>query len=879
MSESNLSSFISTKYFNLRSAANSSNPISKQGTKKNKRNRKSPTNSSSCTFKKKTLQTAQTIWEDGERGLSHSRYLMNGSVASRTTTSLSRYSTNASLLGPGVDCVLCCIYEVPRDISTRIGLCIINCNTGQMYLSDFMDSQIYIRVVHKLQIYQPTDILIPSNSLTPTVSKLATMIKFNVGETVKIEEGSRKCFNSQDGLAAITKYLIDDTKKCLKIEELIDKPFALCAASAAVSYMEEIISKNTRNLNAFRKLRIQFEGTENTMLIDSKTARGLELVENKLDKNGISLWKFLDSTSTRMGQRSLRNNILQPLTDKESIEMRLEALEELEAKDDLLQDLRLEMKSLPDLDKLFSRLLCVNHSAIKSDQRINYVLLLKETLQSVKSLKNILNNESTKSRLITETKRIFNNDANMEIERLINGSINEDCVWASSAIQLLNQRSYAVKSDSNGLLDVSRQIYQEVKEEFFREVDDLRSKNKINLDHNYDSARGFYLRIKRQDFTEDIASLPEIFISRTIKKNYIECTTLNIIKKNSRLKGAMEEILLLSEQTVNELLDKIAAHISELFMIAEAVAILDLVCSFAHNLKENNYIIPTFGKNLLIQDSRHPLLEKVIKNFVPNTISSTKNSSSLQIITGCNMSGKSVYLKQVALICIMAQMGSGISARYGSFPIFKRLHARVCNDTMELTSSNFGFEMKEMAYFLDDINSDTLLILDELGRGSSVADGFCVSLAVTEHLLRTGTTVFLSTHFQDIPEIMSKKPAVSHLHMDAVVLNDNSIKMRYHLTQKSVTIENSGIKAVDKIFSPNIIKEAYNIHSVLQIAKARTEKNKDSGDVADEEAINQIKRIHNLVAILKECAENEKEPLALEKLREINSEFIEKFEG
>lgn len=274
-----------------------------------------------------------------------------------------------------------------------------------MYLSDFMDSQIYIRVVHKLQIYQPTEILIPSSSLAPTVSKLATMIKFNVAETVKIEEGSRKCFNSQDGLAAITKYLMDDTKKDLKIEEIIDKTFALCAASAAISYMEEIISKSSRNLNAFRKLRIQFEGTENTMLIDSKTVRGLELVENKLDKNGISLWKFLDTTSTKMGQRSLRNSILQPLTDRGSIEMRLEALEELKANDDLLQKLRLEMKSLPDLDKLFSRLLCINHSAIKPDQRINYVLLLKETLQSVKSLKDALNDQLIQSRLISETKK------------------------------------------------------------------------------------------------------------------------------------------------------------------------------------------------------------------------------------------------------------------------------------------------------------------------------------------------------------------------------------------------------------------------------------------------------------------------------------------
>ncbi|CAI6501080.1 CBM_HP2_G0013800.mRNA.1.CDS.1 [Saccharomyces cerevisiae] len=124
-----------------------------------------------------------------------------------------------------------------------------------------------------------TEILIPSSSLAPTVSKLATMIKFNVAETVKIEEGSRKCFNSQDGLAAITKYLMDDTKESENPREIIDKTFALCAASAAISYMEEIISKSSRNWNRVSKLRIQFEGTENPILIHSKTVRGLELVE------------------------------------------------------------------------------------------------------------------------------------------------------------------------------------------------------------------------------------------------------------------------------------------------------------------------------------------------------------------------------------------------------------------------------------------------------------------------------------------------------------------------------------------------------------------------------------------------------------------------
>ncbi|CAI6500683.1 CBM_HP2_G0013760.mRNA.1.CDS.1 [Saccharomyces cerevisiae] len=191
--------------------------------------------------------------------IQHSALLNDWINGPPTATSLSRTVTNAPT--PRVLVLTCSLsaYEMPRDISTRIGLCIINCNTGQMYLSDFMDSQIYIRVVHKLQIYQPTEILIPSSSLAPTVSKLATMIKFNVAETVKSEEGSRKCFNSQDGLAAITKYLMEDTKD-LKIEEIIDKTFALCAASAARKLHGRDYIQSSRNLNAFRKRLYSSEG-------------------------------------------------------------------------------------------------------------------------------------------------------------------------------------------------------------------------------------------------------------------------------------------------------------------------------------------------------------------------------------------------------------------------------------------------------------------------------------------------------------------------------------------------------------------------------------------------------------------------------------------
>ncbi|CCD26113.2 MutS family protein MSH4 NDAI_0G03360 [Naumovozyma dairenensis CBS 421] len=724
----------------------------------------------------------------------------------------------------GPERILCCLYEIPKEVETRVGLCFLNYSTGKMILSDFMDSQIFIRTVHKIQIHQPTELLLPSSSLSPNVSKLATILKFNISETVKISEASSKFFDPHEGLAAISKYAIkdkDDTEEHVRIvEELIDKTFALSATAASIKYTDELVNKSSNTLSKFKNLRISYEGTENTMLIDPKTSTGLELVENKIDKNGLSFWKFLNTTSTKMGARSLRNNILQPLTDKSSILMRLDVIKELQKDKDFLISIRREMKLYQDLDKLFSKLLSVNHAAIKPEQKINYILLLKDSISITLTLKKLLEEVNLESQLLQEAKKIFNNTSILEIENDINEYINEDSVWASSCLELKNQQSYAVKGGANGLLGVSRQLYRSSVDSITDEIEELSKKYDLPIDYNFDSFRGFYLKIKKQAFPE-LNEVPNIFINVVSKKNFIECTTMDILKENAKLKEIISEISMLSEQAIHELLDKIAKNISVLFMISEAVSILDLLCCFAHNSLKHNYCIPKFSSNLILKEARHPILETQTKNFVPNDITNTKNTSSVQIITGCNGSGKSVYLRQIALLSIMAQMGSPVPATGACFPIFSKLHARVCNDPMEMSSSTFSFEMKEMAYFLDDMDDTTLLILDELGRGSSIGDGFSISLAITEYLIQKKSNVFLSTHFKDIPAILTSKPNVVHLHMQSQLQWDNSMKMLYHVGNEVDDIENIGIKLVSKYFDPDIVTKAYAFSSVLKAAEEK----------------------------------------------------------
>lgn len=613
------------------------------------------------------------------------------------------------------------------------------------------------------------------------------------------------------------------------------------------------------------------------MLIDPKTINGLELVENIIDKRGMSFWKFLNTTCTKMGERSLRNNILQPLTDEKSIIMRQEAVKELQGDEKLLEQLRKHMKVYQDLDRIFVKLLSVNHNAIKAEQKINYVILLKDSLITTQRLKAILEPIEFESRLLQEVKKIFFNESITEIEQCINKYINEDCIWASSNLELKNQQTYAVNDSANSLLEISRQLYKNLMNDIMEEIEGLSKEFDLPLDYSFDSNRGFFLKIKKGEIN-DLNSLPNEFINKISKKNFIECCTLNIMKMNVRLKEIILEISSISEQVVLELLNEVVKYLSILFMISEAVSILDLLCSFAFKSFKENYCFPKFSTNLFLRQSRHPILETLIKGFVPNDIVSTKTSSAVQIITGCNRSGKSVYLKQLPLLCIMSQIGSPVPAESAIVPIYKKVHARVCNDTMEMNSSTFSFEMKEMAYFLDDTDQDTLLIIDELGRGSSIGDGFSISLAITEHLIGTKGTVLLSTHFEAIPSILVTRPNVLHLHMQSRNLPDNSIRMSYTVGGHASNIVNNAIKMVSPYFDPHIIEKAY----IISVLLKKIEDGSTRGTLTDIErkenleTSKQMKKIHIIVEVLKEVMTGN-EPISLASLKAIQTDFIDTF--
>ncbi|ODV95602.1 hypothetical protein PACTADRAFT_3293 [Pachysolen tannophilus NRRL Y-2460] len=772
-------------------------------------------------------------------------------------TSKRTVNTQGSILG---NKTICSVF-ISKSVSPVVGICFVLADIGVVLSTEINDSLTLTRTVNKIQIYNPNEILVESLS-----NKLVNIIQSNID--CKITRINKKFFNND--LELIKKSSINPERDI----ELKDYYFGLCATTGAINHMKEKYPN-------FNKFRIKYEPCEATMFIDKKTIRSLELVENLVDQgHGISLFKFLNSTVTKMGERVLRNNILQPLTDAESIKLRLESVKELISNTSTLAALRELMKNFQDTDKLFNLLVSVKTST-NNDQKINTVILLKQAVEISIKISKLL--ETTSSSLLFEIKNICKHGDILKIQDLINEYINEDCSWALTTLDLRNQKCYAVKSGRNGLLDVSRQLYHNIIDDIIAMVDSLSEEFELDLDYKFDSTRGFYMRIKY--FQGDLNELPEVFINKISKKGkFIECTTLNLIKSNSRLNSTLQEIILMSDQIIEGLLNEVGNYISTMFMLSEAIAILDLLCCFAYNAdNSSNYVCPEIvdeEMKMVVKQSRHPILEKnlVTNKFISNDIILLYDTSRLQILTGANMSGKSVYLKQIALLSIMAQIGSLVPADYALLPIFENLHARICNDNFEVNTSTFSAEMGEISYILKEINSKSLLIIDELGRGSSLSDGFSISLAITESLIPVGCSCFMSTHFTDIPKILATSPGVVHLHFKSELdYNQNELIMYHKLIStnnfevNTSIAEGYGILMVQKILPSIIIQDA-------KIISKNLKKRKNNDEERFREKLVVLKKqrsMLDLVQVLK--ISKAKNQLDLSTLKLIQEQFIENF--
>ncbi|KAF2015888.1 hypothetical protein BU24DRAFT_462109 [Aaosphaeria arxii CBS 175.79] len=687
--------------------------------------------------------------------------------------------------------VICAVVE-SRGVSTTVGLAFVNLDTGEAVLSQICDSQTYVKTIHKLRVYAPSEIIIASTATSPK-SKLFCIIEENL-EVIesKLTVVDRKYWAESTGYDNIQSLAFAEDVDAIKLA-ISGNFYAVCCFAAVIKYIDLALSKTFPT----HSLRVKYEPSEGTMMIDVSTIYSLELVQNLQDaKSKDCLFGLLNHTQTRMGARLLRSNIIQPLTEGTTLNTRYDALEELTTKEEMFFATRAALKDFLDVDQILSYLIVIptKPSISTKEQDINQIIKLKKFILAVGPIYEALS--GCCSAMLLSIREYCHPNKIAPVQELIDTVINEDTMFAKQPLELRNQRAYAVKSGVNGLLDVARTTYKESTEDAYQHCSDLKEQFGLELNLKFDPARQFFFHLSATDLEDKgMDSLPPIFTNVYRKKNKIECQTLELMKRNQKTALSHQEVVLMSDQAIQDLIEEVRGYISTVFKTCEAIAMLDMIAGFAQVVTTNDYVRPRLTDTLEIGAGRHPIREKISRTkFIPNDFYATQQSR-FQIITGCNMSGKSTYIRTVALLCIMAQIGSFVPAESASFPILHQMFARIgMDDSIESNVSTFAAEMRDMAFILRNIERRSLVIVDELGRGTSTRDGLSIALAISEALIQSRGLIWFATHFVDLATILKERSGVISLHLAVDNHEDDKMIMLYKIAEGAVKETHYGLK-------------------------------------------------------------------------------------
>lgn len=524
-----------------------------------------------------------------------------------------------------------------------------------------------------------------------------------------------------------------------------DYDIGVIASGALFLYLQETQKSALSHMAGIRPY-----AAEKYMLIDSSSRRNLELVETLREKNkrGSLLW-VLDKTKTAMGARTLRSYVEQPLIDAQEINRRLEALEELNKSPMLRDEIREYLNPIYDLERLISRI--SYQSANPRD-----LVAFASSLEMLPHIRQIL--KDFKTPLLTELYEDM--DPLEDIAALIKSAIVEEPPLAQK---------------DGGII---REGYHEDVDKFRRSRTDgkkwlteleAREKERTgikNLKIKYNRVFGYSLEVTNS-FKELV---PENYIRKQTLTNAERYITQELKDLEDLILGAEDKLYALEYELFCEVRDKVGAEVVRIQKTAKAVAALDVFASLALVAQRNNYVHPKINESgvLDIKNGRHPVVEQMIEHdmFIANDTYLDNQKKRVSIITGPNMAGKSTYMRQTALIVLMAQIGSFVPADKANIGIVDRIFTRVgASDDLASGQSTFMVEMTEVANILRNATAKSLLILDEIGRGTSTFDGLAIAWAVIEHISDTklcGAKTLFATHYHELTELEGKISGVNN---------------------------------------------------------------------------------------------------------------------
>uniref|UniRef100_H3DJ20 MutS homolog 4 n=1 Tax=Tetraodon nigroviridis TaxID=99883 RepID=H3DJ20_TETNG len=698
----------------------------------------------------------------------------------------------------------------------EIGMASLNLRCPELVLSQFADTGTYAKVITKIHILVPLEILMPDTaSEKGKGTNLFNLITENF-PGVTFTAVQRKYFNEKKGLEYIQQLCAPEFSTVLM--EVQTKYYCLAAAAALLKYLEFI----QNSVYAAKSLRVIFKGSEQTAMIDSASASNLELVVNNRDRRSEhSLLGVLNHTKTAGGARRLRSNILEPLVDVDTINMRLDSIQELLQEEDLFFGLKNVIGHFLDTDQLLSVLVQIpkQETVQIAEAKITHVIQLKHTLDLVPQLKMVLKNCSS-SLLKAYSTSLEDSRFDVILEQ-IKTVINDDTTYLKGSLHMRTQKCYAVRPNINEFLDIARRAYTELVDDVAGLVNQLGENYGLPMRTSFSTARGFFIQMKLEGVVLPEGKLPSEFIKISKQRNNYSFTTADLIKMNDRCDEALREIFHMSYVVIRQLLSTIHEHIHCLYKLSDAVSMLDMLVSLANACTISDYVRPDFTDTLAIKAGRHPILERIAGQLPVSNNSYIYEGCNFVIITGPNMSGKSTYLKQVALCQIMAQIaqGSYVPAAYASFRIADQIFTRIgVDDDFETNSSTFMLEMKEISYILHNISDRSLVIIDELGRGTSAEEGIGLCHSVCEFLLSLKAFTLFATHFLELCHwSLSIACGDQHMEVQHTRSSDSgadSVVYTYALQRGCSEDRHYGLRAAEMTSLPSdIIQEAKTIAS------------------------------------------------------------------
>ena len=731
--------------------------------------------------------------------------------------------------------IMCIVY-----MADRYGLSVADVTTGE-YLVTELDSQ--TKLMDELYKFMPSEIVCNE------AFYMSGLDLDDLKNRLHMAIYSLEAWYFDDALCRET---LQEHFKAASLEGigLSDCECGMIASGALLKYLEETQKNSLSHMS-----RLTRYATGNYMVLDSATRRNLELVETlrEKQKRGSLLW-VLDKTKTAMGARTLRKYVEQPLIDKESIVKRLDAVAELKDNAICREEIREYLNPVYDLERLVGKI--TYQSANPRD-----LIAFQSSLSMLPSVKCIL--KDMESDLLKEIYEEL--DPLEELCDLVGRAIQEEPPLAM-------KEGGIIKDGYNEEVDRLRKAKSEGKNWLADLETKEREKTGIkNLRIRYNKVFGYYLEVTNS--FKDL--VPDYYTRKQTLANAERYIIPELKELEDTILGAEDKLCALEYELYCEVRNTIAAELTRIQRTAKAVAKLDVIASLALVAERNNYVRPKINEKgvIDIRDGRHPVVEKMIPNdmFIANDTYLDDKKQRISIITGPNMAGKSTYMRQAALIVLMAQLGSFVPASSANIGLVDRIFTRVgASDDLASGQSTFMVEMNEVANILRNATSKSLLILDEIGRGTSTFDGLSIAWAVVEYISNSkllGAKTLFATHYHELTELEGKISNVNNYCIAVKEKGDDIVFLRKIVkggADKSYGIQvaklagvpdpviNRAKEIVEELVTADITGKVKDIAVQGSETKKKTQKKLDEVDltqfslfdtVKDDDVLNELKEL------------------------------------